>query len=229
MNIEQRVRRIVADHFVGKVEQTASSNPNLNKVIEKAVEKNIEKKLDEFAVDPKKDMDIERAYKAQEEIFSNLRDFDYVEAYLSDIKDCWLESKESYEKEYQAFLDGITMVGKMMGVNVRDSFVSANDDVLNYLQRRDNVIFSLVKEAEKNGLEAVNEEAINTAIRKEHPTAEDYIQSFKSLITASIELVYAWSNFNVMARETTEVYAYCVGEILADTFLNNDVEVIYDE
>jgi hypothetical protein len=227
MKIEEKVRELVACYFARNVEQTVAANPDLNKVIEKAAEKNIEKKLDEFVLKGK--LDIKQAYNSLERLSSNLRDFDYVRAYLMDIKECWLKSKESYGEEYQAFLDDINTVGEIIGVNVTDSFISAKSNVLNYLQKKDNVIFYLVKKAKENGLETVNEEAIKTGIKKEYPTAKDYIQSFRNRITASIELVCVWSNLNAMAKETAEVYAYCVGDILVNTFLKKDVKIVYGE
>ena len=107
--------------------------------------------------------------------------------------------------------------------------IPAYDGILMYLQKKDNVILTLVKKAKKDGLEVIDTEAINLAIRQEYPAAEEYIQSCMELVTSAIKLIHMLNTYGEPASETLEVYTNCVVNTYIDFFVKKEVKILYGE
>lgn len=225
---EQQIRMAVANDFANRARAVYSSNPGIVAALKQTVDISIATLLDKLVQSG--EMNHENAMEIQTVISERVNSEFSTDRLTQQIADTWMKSKGNYESLYGMFINTFK---KKVKDKLPDGFQSQYDILLQYAERRDNIVNTLVgKVKEKEIQSKLQMPSIRDAVRKEFPNAEDYIQSQRKMMDA---LGYMTSSvMQSLEIKNAEHYAKAIKVMLdktmdffEQTVLKADVEVLY--
>jgi hypothetical protein len=226
-NNEQQVRIALANEFAKRARDVYSDS-GMVAAIKRDMTETIYGALDELV--KAEETSATEAYRVGQLLASSFTGEYTPEKITQQTADLWMRGRNGYEAQFGAIFQLAEAEGEELPEGVKEFY----DGLLKVTERRDNVVNTLVEKAKKDGIsKAVNVQTVRAAIRKEFPTAEDYIQGAKDLMGAASQMVYSLSK---MMEEENGVVGKLMPTLMEkgtqlyiDTVIKADVQVLYKE
>jgi len=182
MDIEQRIRREVGRYFIRRTKKVYSQYPEIRERLAVAAATVTRQRLDDGLAAGK--ISPEKANQMWEEYFPDQVGDQAIEKMCIELGIEWQCGRVFYADAYLTrlgYLDFRGIKNPVLGITCSKA--------LGYLQRNESIIERLKKkQTEENLKAAVSTEAIRSAIKKEYPTAEEYITISKERMENNILL-----------------------------------------
>ncbi len=174
-SIEQKVRIAIANDFALRAREAYSSNPGSIAAAKQAIVEFIDTKFDELVQSEDADADTaeEMSGRFKERMGNELS----VDKLSQQVAEEWMRGVKFFEGEYETLNMTLSMTGKELPSDILQQYRK----IIDYVQRRDNIVNALVSRAQEGGISSIDAQVIRAAVRAEYQKPEDLVRSLREL------------------------------------------------